>query len=305
MVAGTCKALAILICALTAVSCLAAERTFDKHFNAPPGGKLTVDAESGSVTVAGQDTRELIVHADMMGSSEDLARLDLSAVQDAAGVTVTEQKTRRSFLDWLGFNLHPARVRFTIEVPRDYAVDIHTSGGNLDVSHLKASLRGRTFGGSISIRDVLGPIDTHTFGGSINAEELNGSTELHTFGGDISVAHCRGDLTVRTAGGSISLDDIDGRVIARTSGGSVTARMRTNRGISLKTAGGSITLLLPTHIRASIDAHTIGGTATSAIPLTSVQVAPHRWLRGDINGGGESVLLRTAGGGIHIAALGS
>ena len=70
-------------------------------------------------TVVGHDTRELIVHTDMTGSSEDIGRLEVSAVQSSEGVRVTERIRQRSFLEWLGFNLHPVKVRFTIEVPRE------------------------------------------------------------------------------------------------------------------------------------------------------------------------------------------
>jgi DUF4097 and DUF4098 domain-containing protein YvlB len=302
MATWTCRALAILGCALAAAPTLCAEKSFDRHFSALAGGQLAVDADVGSVAIVGRDARELIVHVDMTGSDSFLARLDVSAVQNATGVIVTERVTHRRFADWFDFT--PQNVRFTIEVPRDYPVTVHTSGGSLDVSHLKAPLHGRTFGGSITLNDVFGSIDTHTFGGSIDATELNGSTELRTFGGSIDVAHSTGDLDVHTAGGGIRLDDIDGRVTARTSGGSVIAKMRANRGMSLRTSGGGITLLLPADVRASIDAHTSGGSATSTIPLSSTRIAAHGRLRGDINGGGESIFLRTFGGGIQIAPSG-
>lgn len=301
MLTWTCGALAILGCALVAAPTLSAEKTFDRHFNALPGGQLAVDADVGSVAIVGSDARELIVHVDMRGSDNFLARLDVSAVQIATGVIVTERARHRRLSDWFDFT--PQNVRFTIEVPRDYPVTINTWGGSLDVSHLKARLHGRTFGGSITMHDVFGPIDTHTFGGSIDATELNGPTELRTFGGSINVANSTGDLDVDTAGGSIRLDDVDGRVTARTSGGDVIAKMRANRGISLRTSGGGITLLLPANVRASIDAHTSGGNAASTIPLSTTRVATHGRLLGDINGGGESIFLRTFGGAIQIAAL--
>jgi len=300
MATWICKALVILACMLAATGSQAAEKAFDQRFTAAPGGRLTVDADSGSVAVIGHDSRDLIVHAEITGTSDYLSRVQVSAVQSATGVIVTERVTHR-FFDWFDLSLPPRRVRFTIEVPRDYPVDIRTSGGGLDVSHLKASLRGRTFGGSVILQDVLGSVDTHTFGGSIVARDLDGPTELRTFGGGISVSHCVGDLDVRTAGGGIRLDDIDGRVSARTSGGSVSARMRANRGISLKTSGGGISLVLAANVRASIDARTTGGNASSSIPLSSVRIAARNELRGDINGGGESIVLRTFGGGIHIS----
>jgi DUF4097 and DUF4098 domain-containing protein YvlB len=301
MAMWTYRALAILGCALATTPLLAAEKTFDQRFTAPPGGQLTLDADVGSVAIVGHDSRELIVHAEMSGSSDFLAHLRVSAVQTATGVTVTERATDRTFFNWFEFGSQ--RVRFAIEVPRDYPVDIHTSGGSIDAKHLKASLHGRTSGGSIEIDDVTGSVSTHTSGGSIEASQLDGPTELRTSGGSIKVAHCTGDLDVRTSGGGIHLEDIDGRVTAKTSGGGIKAQVRSNRGISLKTSGGGITLLLPANVHASIDARTSGGRAKSAIPLSNTEIADRNRLQGEINGGGEPVLLRTSGGAIRIAAL--
>ena len=90
---------------------------------------------------------------------------------------------------------------------------------------------------------------------------------------------------------------------AVTSGGSIDAEVRQNRGIILKTSGGTITLLLPENVRASIDAETSGGRAQSELALSSTELAERSHLRGAINGGGEQVVLRSSGGSIHVAAL--
>ncbi len=304
MVTWTGRALAILVCALAASASSAAEKTYDQRFNAPPGGQLTVNTDVGSVTVVGGNAREVIVHADMSGPNDFLAHLDVKAVQDSRGVTVTAHVPRLVWFYWSEwFGLGREHVRFTIDVPRDYPVDIRTSGGGVDVRNLNASLRGTTSGGSIMIRDLAGAITAHTSGGSIDAAELNGRVELRTSGGSIGVTDSTGDLDAQTSGGSIRLEGIDGKVTAVTSGGSVIAEMRTNRGVSLITSGGSIRLMLPTSVGASIDAHTIGGRAESAIPLSTTEVAVRNRLRGAINGGGEPVFLRTSGGSIQIDPL--
>jgi hypothetical protein len=298
------RALAILICALAASLSLAAERTYDQRFNAPPGGQLTVTTDIGSVAVVGGNTRELLVHADMSGPSDFLDHLEVKAVQDSSGVTVTARVPRLVWYSWFGwFGLGRHHVRFTIDVPRDYPVYVRTSGGSVDVRNLTASLRGATSGGSIMVRDVAGPVSAHTSGGSIQAAGLNGRIELRTSGGSIGVTDSTGDLDVHTSGGGIHLQGIDGKVRAVTSGGSVTAEMRANRGVSLITSGGSIVLKLPASARASIDAHTTGGRAESAIPLSSTEVEVRNHLRGAINGGGEPVYLRTSGGSIEIEPL--
>ena len=297
MVTRTFRFLVILPVWFAASAAFAAQQSFDKRFNARPGGHLTLDTDLGSVAIVGRDTDEVVIHADMSDSDH----LDVTAVQNSLGVTVIGRVKGRSWFDRL--DLTATHVRFTIDVPRDYPVQIQTSGGGLDVRKLTASVAGRTSGGAITLQDLIGSISVHTSGGSISAERLNGPAELQTSSGSIDIVDSTGDLDARTSGGSIDLKSIAGRVTAVTSGGSIVAEVHTNRGVFLKSSGGTITLLLPENVRASIDAQTSGGGAHSQLPLSSTELAERSHLRGAINGGGEPIFLRTAGGSIHVEPL--
>jgi hypothetical protein len=302
MMIWTRRTLMILLGALTTAPVLAAEKAFDQHFDAPPGGHLTLDTDVGSVVIAGRIGRDLSVHVDMSGPNDFLGHLVVTAVQGSEGVTVTGHQAQRSWLDWLfGVGLH--HVLYTIEVPADYPVNIRTSGGSLDVRHLSASVQAVTSGGSVNLRDVRGSVYARTSGGGINAAGLNGSTELRTSGGGIAVTDSTGDLNVRTSGGAIHLEHIDGRVQGATSGGSVDAQLTVNDGVSLITSGGSITLRLPANVHGSLDARTSGGRVVSAFSPGSTEIASRNDLRGTVNGGGEPIFLRTSGGSIYVGPL--
>ncbi|HEY7928572.1 MAG TPA: DUF4097 family beta strand repeat-containing protein [Steroidobacteraceae bacterium] len=282
---------------------LAGERSFDRHFNVSPGGELRLDTDVGSVVVVGQDGQGLDVHATVSGSHDFLSHFSITAVQGPQGVHVTGRMQPLGWLEqWFG-SVGRRTVSYTIELPRDYATDIHTSGGSIDVRHLNADTRGRTSGGSITVEDVRGPLHMRTSGGGIEATDVTGPADLRTSGGSIEVSGCTGDLDARTSGGGIRLERIDGSVQAVTSGGSVKAEVRTNRGVSLATSGGSIALRLAANATGTLNAHTSGGRVESTVPLSSVEVASRNELRGAFNGGGEPILLRTSGGSIHIAPL--
>jgi DUF4097 and DUF4098 domain-containing protein YvlB len=276
---------------------VAAQQTFDRRFDAPPGGHLTLHTDMGSVAIVGSDTREVLIHVDM-GESDHLR---VEAEQNASGVSVTGHRPQPTWAGWWGNA--GSHVRFKIAVPRDYAVELQTSGGSLDLSHLSASVAGRTAGGSVTLRDIVGPIDAHTSGGSVDAENIHGPTRLGTSGGGITIVDATGDLDLSTLGGSINLKSADGKVTAATSGGSVRAEVRVNRGIDLRSSGGPITLLIPEGVRASIDAHTSGGSVQSDLPVTRTEAELHSRLRGTLNGGGEPIVLDSSGGGIHIEQL--
>jgi hypothetical protein len=279
---------------------LAAQRTFDKRIDAPPGGQLTFDADVGSISVVGGDGSQVIVHGDLQGSQSYLDRFHISVEQTASGVTISAKTDHSTIFDWFSFGWNWSRVDFTVEVPRNYPVDLRTAGGGLEVRNLSAWVRGKTSGGSIHVQNIAGNVNAHTSGGGITAERLNGSANLSTSGGSIGVTDSAGELSLDTSGGGIRIQNDDGKVDAHTSGGSIQAQLRTNDGITLETSGGSISLRLPRDIHASIDAETSGGDVTSNLPVTTTGTVSSDRLHGETAGGGPPIYLRTSGGSIRI-----
>ena len=298
MATSTARIIVILAATLCTSVALAAQRSFDKRLNAPPGGRLTFEADVGSVTVVGHDGPEVVVHADLEGSESLLSSIRISAEQTSSGVTVSEHSAHDDWFHW--FNLGSSRVQFTIEVPRDYPVDLRTSGGGIDVRDLNASVRGKTSGGGIRLQNVTGEVNMHTSGGSVEAEHLNGPAELSSSGGPIEVTDSTGSLDLDTSGGGIRIQNADGKVQANTSGGGIRAELRANHGISLSTSGGGITLLLPPNTPGAIEAETSGGSVTSDFPLTTTHFNSGDHVQGTIGGGGAPIFLHTSGGSIHI-----
>lgn len=297
MATSTARLMVILAATLGTSVAFAAQRTYDNTLSAPAGGRLILDADVGSVSVVGHDAPQVVVHADLDGSQAFLDRLQIDARQTPSGVTISE-RAAHGWNDW--FNFGSTRVHFTIQVPRNYPVDLRTSGGSLDVRDLDASAQGKTSGGSIHVQNVTGEVNMHTSGGSVEAEHLNGPAELSSSGGPIDVTDSTGNLDLRTSGGGITIDNGDGTVDAHTSGGSIRAQLRSNRGINLSTSGGGITLLLPRNSRGSLDAETSGGSVDSDFPVSTTHFGDRNHLQGTIGGGGAAISLHTSGGSIHL-----
>lgn len=304
MPTATARIVAVIATMLITSAAVAEQRSYDKRLDAPPGGHLVFAADVGSVAIVGSDAPAVVIHADLHGSQEFLDRLHISAEQTSSGVMVTARLTHdgwfgwSGWLDWLGSG--SSRVRFQVEVPRNYPVDLRTSGGGIDLRGLNAQVDARTSGGGIVIQDIAGAVDAHTSGGSVEAERLTGSARLTSSGGGIEVTDSTGDVFARTSGGGIRLQNDDGKVDGHTSGGEIRAELRANRGITLDTSGGGITLRLPPNTGGSVDAATSGGRVTSDLPFTTTQIGDGSHLRGTIGGGGPSIYLHTSGGGIHL-----
>lgn len=208
---------------------------------------------------------------------------------------------------------------------------LHTSGGNIRVSDVQKALSARTSGGEIDIRNAGGNVEARTSGGNISLLNCAGDAVLRTSGGDIDAETVAGSLEAKTSGGEVSGRNIAGRVDAATSGGDINfrdvrgaVRAATSAGdveveitlndfkqdhrIYLESSSGSIRLYLPEKLPATISAEIRRNSRWnrneiySDFPLTGEDTGSERALRksGDINGGGDEIILETTGGDIYI-----
>jgi len=323
-----------LCIALFAVNAHAGEKRLDRTFTVSPGGKLLVDSDGGNVTVNGTEGDQVVVHILMTGSDAALERTEMSADQSSDGVSV---QTRHSggWRNWFG---ESPGATVTVTVPKNYNVDLKTSGGNLAVSQLQGDSVGTTSGGDVRVADVRGAVKMRTSGGSVHVERVGGETWLRTSGGNVVVQTADGSVDAETSGGGIRVEQIKGATIAHTSSGDVVARNITgdvdlqssggrilaqavdgkiragtsggdvdveligaNRGIVASTSGGSIALRMSRAIGGVLDASTTGGSVSSDLPVATNEASGTR-LKGTINGGGPSIQARTSGGNVRIKA---
>jgi hypothetical protein len=329
--------LGVCLVALSGVA-QAAEKRLDRTFSVAPGGRLTIDSDGTDLRVEGTGGNQVIVHVLLSGSERMLKRMTLSADQSGNDVAVAAKHGTGKWTDWFGgWNLDG---RIEVKVPRDYHLDIRTSGGDIKVSQLKGNARGRTSGGDIQVADIQGPVEMQTSGGDVRVEQIEGATRLATSGGDLEIARLKGDLDAKTSGGYIHLDDVVGRVVARTSSGNVVARgvrgdcdlktsggdiratidgkiaahtsggdvtaelVGANRGISVSSSGGDLTVRVPKDTKGELNAATSGGSVRTELPVTTTEMS-ERKLTGTLNGGGNAIHARTSGGSIKVVATGS
>ena len=230
----------IVLCIILTAMSSGADRRFEKKFSGSPGGTFRLSTDVGSVTVTGSSNNEISIVAELSGSEREVNEFEITANQTSTGVEVKGRgKGGRGFWGFWsgGSNLD---IRYTIEVPREYNLEMNTSGGNVSISTIKGTIRGGTSGGNIDVVKVEGPIEMRTSGGNLHAEEVTGKVAMETSGGNVDVASVAGDVDVSTSGGNIRLGDVDGQVRAETSGGDVAVRLKNaNKGIHVETSGGA------------------------------------------------------------------
>ncbi len=314
----------------------ATEQSLNKQFPAKPGGAITVQVQFGSIDVQAGPAGEVSVDVWRRITRRTKA-LEKAYLRDHPvvftqkdGVLTIRCKGkpevyRWSFWSWLwGWHArNQSEAKYVITVPARFnaslntaggaitvkglsgAVGSHTSGGSLSFSALRGSLDGTTSGGRIQIEDCQGTLSVHTSGGGIHVSGGNGSLAGSTSGGSVTVRGFDGPARVSTSGGGVTVENVTGAIDGSTSGGSIRAVLLAPVAhlVKLSTSGGGITVSVPENAAFDLDAETSGGGVRSDLPVTVTGRAKRSHLKGPVNGGGKTVLLRTSGGSISLKGI--
>jgi DUF4097 and DUF4098 domain-containing protein YvlB len=284
------------------------EKEMEKTFNAAYGGELKVDTERGSMSIEthSSETVNVKVYYKVRSNDEDFAN---ELIDDYEIDFFDNGKDLRIEAEFSGefsnSEENKLNVKFVITVPSEYNVDLRTSGGSISVDELQGNAQARTSGGSLNFKFIDGMVRGKTSGGSISLDGCNGDAKVSTSGGGIYLGKVRGSVEAHTSGGSITVDEVYGTIDASTSGGSVTATLKEQpkSDCKLTTSGGSISVYLSEDIKADIDAKTSSGSVNTDFPVSFRGKVKSSELKGEINGGGPEIYLRTSGGGININSL--
>jgi len=301
----------------------AADFRLEKALALAPGGELLVETAGGSVTVTGGAATgaRIVVTSDRDQAAVD-ERYTFEFSNDGNTAKVINRRRGSGWFggwfDWgHGLNLH-----FEIQVPRQTRVDLQSSGGGIRVSNLQGTARLRSSGGAVRAFDLVGAVDAKSSGGGVEvrrvqgdvrlassggrvtAERITGDVDAESSGGGVEVSAVSGDVDASSSGGGVHLDGIGGKVSAESSGGPVSAVLTADNtaGGNLSSSGGGVRVDVDRGARLSIDASSSGGSVVCDLPVTVQGKQSRSSLRGQLNGGGAPLLLRSSGGGIHIGA---
>ncbi len=271
-----------------------AEEWLEERIPVEPGGTLYVDLDRGSVEVGSHDLAEILIQASARGWSSGMVLFTI----EKAGSNV---HLDGSIDHWMPSLLGRPRVEVRCTIPRDFAVEVETGGGRIQIERVTGRVYATTRGSRITLREVGGPALLRTSGGSIHVNRLTSDLRAKTSGGRVLIEHVDGDVEARTSGGSIEVKDVRGQLDAYTSGGSIRARFTAEPWGRLETSGGSIRLECDTGRGFEVDARTSGGSVKSELRLDPGAHVERSEVRGTVNGGGPPVVLRTSGGSIKIS----
>lgn len=285
-------------------------RTVEKTFTVQPGGHLQASTQGGDITIKTSDSREvhILVKQVIRASSEQeaddiLSKLTLKLEQAGNDVVAESKYEKRGPGTWFG-NWPPVSVSFEVTVPKNYHLNLNTSGGDIAVASLNGNVRARTSGGNLKFDRIDGEIEAGTSGGDITLAEGTARAKLNTSGGDIEVDRAGGPTEVSTSGGNIVLRSVAQLISASTSGGDVHAVITEplKQDSVLGTSGGDVDVEVVKGAGFQLDASTSGGDVkASGLTITLEQGGSGKSkLVGAVNGGGPRLKLRSSGGDITV-----
>jgi DUF4097 and DUF4098 domain-containing protein YvlB len=256
----------------------------EKVFAFQPGGELTIQSQNGGITIEAWDkpqARIQITREVRAGSNEQAAslmkELRANVTVEQGRIAIESQYPKRSesvgFLELFGQHVSALNIHYYVQVPSK--TDLHLATTN----------------GEVQVRGIVGQVATKT---------LNGGIE---------VASVAGPVRVSTTNGSIRILGVDGSAKAVTTNGTVTAEFRSvsdGGPIELSTTNGDVMLMLPSGIKASVNAETMTGRVSVGYSLQRDEGSRgYRSVKGKIAGGGTPLILRTTNGNIVIRKLGT
>ncbi|MEY2562849.1 MAG: hypothetical protein QOH88_1042 [Verrucomicrobiota bacterium] len=318
------RTLLLLLIAASTASALS-EENVSQTLDGAPGGRLIVDVDFGTIDVsAGPDDKVTVAAHRKIDSDNEaqekeyLASAPVTISKEGNNVTIRARRQNKDHnLNWSGrCNMD---ARYKVQVPKSFNSELRTgggtimvaeltgtmsadtSGGKLKFTHLKGPAGATTSGGSIELIGCDGPLKVDTSGGRIEAQDGSGSLEARTSGGSIVVRNFGGDTRVETSGGRLTFENINGKIFGRSSGGSITAKLKSPvpGDVNLETSAGSIDVMVPPDAGLDVEAEASSGRVTSELPFVGTRTDRDS-MKGKINGGGKSLVLRSGAGSISI-----
>ncbi len=285
-------------------------RTAEKTFTVQPGGNLKALTQGGDITIQTSDSPSVhivakeIIHASTEQEADEiLSKLTLNFTQTGNDVVAEAKYEKHGPGTWFG-NWPPVNVSFVITVPKNFNLNLNTSGGNIAVASVAGNVRARTSGGDLKFARVDGDIDAGTSGGNVVLQEGTARAKLSTSGGDIEVDRAGGPTEVDTSGGNISLRSVAQLIKATTSGGDVRAVITEplKQDTELSTSGGQVDVQVVKGAGFQLDASTSGGDVNATGLTITIEKggSGKSRLAGAVNGGGPRLKLRSSGGDIRI-----
>jgi DUF4097 and DUF4098 domain-containing protein YvlB len=257
-----------LLIAVLAVATAAHADTWNKTYNVSGAPTVYVKAGDGNLHVRSADTKQVRIVVTTEGYRLGNDEVTVDESQSGDSIRVELRVPHRHFsIGWSN-----RRIDIDLTVPKQAALDLNTTDGNIDAAWVAGDLRFHSGDGNLELHNLDGSLLANTGDGHIRADGRFDRVDLRSG---------------------------DGRVELEAQSGS-----RTTMGWHLKSGDGRISVRLPQDFAADLDASTGDGSIDIEFPLTMEGGMKHNnRVYGKINGGGGMLDVHSGDGSIRIERL--
>lgn len=192
--------------------------------------------------------------------------------------------------------------------------DVYTDAGRVELGKVSGSVKVYSGGGPLRFGDIGGTLTASTLAGDVTIDRARGGGTITTRGGTIRVFYTNGAMRLLSGGGDINVRRTTAPIRAQTSSGDIIITLdkgSATETITAKTEKGNILL----HVNVNFSAEVLATIVTSdpdadtilsdfpGLTITREQIDGGRTrvhASGNINGGGERLVLEAADGDIRI-----
>ena len=302
--------LAILVLAMSGANAASGTRDeIEQSFHVRPNGVLKIEADLGNVEITTSDSdtvRIEFVREFKVPTLQEANALrqkvqvemgqhdDTTSGQNSVNLNVRYTGSRR------GHESNKVRLDFRIAMPRKFNLEMRTVG-SAKVGDIDGWAKVKVDGGSLHMGKVKERISARANGGSFSAGDV-GELDAEARGGSVSVVRVNGKARVVAEGGSVSISEAGDSIDARAAGGSVAAYISKQPASDcrLVAEAGNVDLKLPATIAVSLNAECSAGSIHSDFSVAGIVHTGETRIKGDINGGGPTILVRASAGNINL-----
>src|SRR5215813_813699 len=271
-----------------------------KTFHLERSAKVRVDTTDANIHVTSCDCSEVTARVITQGWKIGGDGINIIDSQNGDQVNIEVHYPHHTFQ----MNWNNRRVDIDLKVPRQADLDIHTGDGNVDLQGVKGSIIVRSGDGNLKLYDLQGTLKADTGDGNIDMRNAQGDLTLHTGDGRIEVSGIDGTFRAETGDGRVNVNGRFDVLDVKTGDGGIDAvavegsKLETNW--RLNTGDGHLNLAIPATIAADVELHTSDGQIDFDLPVMVSGRQSRKDVRGQLNGGGKLLSLRTGDGSIRL-----
>jgi hypothetical protein len=267
---------------------------YQKNYPVNSNGSLVINMIAADISVVSCNDNKVTIIVEGSDALNEYLKFQFSHSENNVELVAEKKK------DSSGWNIFDD-FEIKVKVPKEFNLDLTTSGGDVEVKYMNGEIEIVTSGGDIEVDNSEGKLSAKTSGGDVEIDGFLGNAIMKTSGGDIEGKGISGIVEARTSGGDIELSVSNGSLVANTSGGDISLNYSgENKGVELNTSGGDISILIPNSFSADVVLKTSDGDIKNNFRTVQTSKITESKFEGKYNGGGASLSAKTSGGSITV-----